>query len=337
MNEVSTDNGSIPEFPDADMIDDRPLERHMNEQFINPITPAFQSSRQQLIFANDLKAAVAHRYRVIELPQRAPEYDHTIKEARRDQEEHVVNLITAMYNLTDVAETPDSRDYMLFQRGSADYAPECDVEAACRVLFEKLLDRCMNGFRGLMKDPSARIIRRVPRKYEADRNSSCATRIQNVVTALKKYKRICRDVLYDDEKMALFVHSPLVYCSSIRVIKDRNVQASDGEKVDTRDEASTVDQTTVSFHKPMPGSFSSVDGDTFQSSGWENNRNVTPHNNPYSMDNSPTFVNRGLNQLNQPIDSPGEKNVDYATLVGPVAISLGYELDICSGRWYKPS
>ncbi|KAF2645532.1 hypothetical protein P280DRAFT_545489 [Massarina eburnea CBS 473.64] len=164
---------------------------------------AFSYSRQ----SSTDRWQLAHEYRiqVYEPPQVDPKTDHTITQVSHDAERWVNALIRAIVNTNSVKDTSTSHALRMFLPGA--YDPLL-IEACARQIFTYLLDRCTHGFRGPVAFNKAL---RPARDLEPDRTASCEERITNVVEVLSWNKRVCKDVLFEDWKIRLFVNHPLSY------------------------------------------------------------------------------------------------------------------------------
>ncbi|KAF2241098.1 hypothetical protein BU26DRAFT_572322 [Trematosphaeria pertusa] len=170
----------------------------------------------QLVFRNS-EEALAYRRRVTMPSQLSPSTDPTIMDVFNHREAYVAEMIRAMYNLDGVRDKPEARERKLFDLGQPDATCGYEVEAACRVLFDTVIDRCCQGYRGATKDNKAG----TPRNYESDRDGNCTTRIQNVINCLRQWKAACRDILCDDYRCILLANHPLAY-AGCKVSYQRN-------------------------------------------------------------------------------------------------------------------
>ncbi|KAF2122316.1 hypothetical protein BDV96DRAFT_663356 [Lophiotrema nucula] len=183
-----------------------------------PVQPSHQQHYQLpapavvpgLLFSNDQDAAHTYRRRVTELPKLAHSHDLTIKAVEQNREQHIADMIAAIYDLSNVLDKPNGRECKMFANNPSltEFVEPYIIEAACRSVFDLLLDRCYNGFRGQMKDNHAR---RPASGREADRDAFCSTRLYNVVEVLRTSKCACRDILYEDYKITLLVNHPLYF------------------------------------------------------------------------------------------------------------------------------
>ncbi|KAF2268726.1 hypothetical protein CC78DRAFT_540573 [Lojkania enalia] len=173
-----------------------------------------------LAFVNDQHGARQYRRRTTMLPQIHPQSDATIPEVKRRREMIVKVMVQAVWNLRGVHDKPDSRETKMFTFGGTDAADPQHVEAACRSVFDFLLDRVEIGFRGGHKDNKAI---RPAKDVEVDRDGNCLTRIRNVIRAIQLSKCTCRDILYEDYKVMLLVNHPLSYLKTKHTVRKNNV------------------------------------------------------------------------------------------------------------------
>jgi len=146
-----------------------------------------------------------YRRKVHEPPQVNPHDDPTIAEVEQNAELWVSELVTAMANTESVKDTETSHARRMFL---SDNLNPLLIEATSREIFTSLIDRCKYGFRG----PTSFNKALKPHKdSESDKTALCRERMENVVDVLAVNKRVCKDVLYEDWKIRLFVNHPLAY------------------------------------------------------------------------------------------------------------------------------
>ncbi|KAF2180085.1 hypothetical protein K469DRAFT_693547 [Zopfia rhizophila CBS 207.26] len=178
-----------------------------------------------LAFMNHQNAAYAYRYKVTKHPHVDPNSDITIAEVERDRELYISQLFQAMINLDGIHDTENSRERKLFRLGTPGAASGYKIEATCRAIFDALIDRCVNGFRGTIKENKTL---KPEQGLEADRDCNCFTRMQYVLDALWASKCTCRDVLNEDSKIILLVNHPLHYQKTKRRNQLNNVTRARG-------------------------------------------------------------------------------------------------------------
>jgi hypothetical protein len=146
-----------------------------------------------------------YRRRVHQPPHIDARDDPTIAELEHDAELWVSELITAISNIENVKDTEVSHARRMF---FPENLSPLVIEATSREIFTALMDRCKHGFRG----PTSFNKALKPHKdSEADKLALCRERMENVVDVLAVNKRVCKDVLYEDWKIRLFVNHPLAY------------------------------------------------------------------------------------------------------------------------------
>ncbi|KAF2626759.1 hypothetical protein BU25DRAFT_459038 [Macroventuria anomochaeta] len=163
-----------------------------------------QGGPTRLAWANDLTGATAYRSRVTRPPKQLGTSDPTIARVKARQETYIYEMVQAMFKVDTVKDNPTFEGVFWFTRGHKNVVSAYDVEAACRVLFKAVLDRCEIGHRGL--DREDRLYKKYPEKI--DLNGSCEARINNVITALCEWKSICKDVLTSDAKIGQLANAP---------------------------------------------------------------------------------------------------------------------------------
>ncbi|ORY18368.1 hypothetical protein BCR34DRAFT_582997 [Clohesyomyces aquaticus] len=101
-----------------------------------------------------------------------------------------------------------------------------DTEAACRPIFEYLMERCTVGTRGA---GNFRISRKSLAAQLEDDNGTCQVRMENVIQALRKSKCVCRDIIEDDLKIIRLVHMPARYLKAVgKCSASRTLFANEG-------------------------------------------------------------------------------------------------------------
>ncbi|KAF2703661.1 hypothetical protein K504DRAFT_495464 [Pleomassaria siparia CBS 279.74] len=161
--------------------------------------PAQAQGNEQLHFGDDWEQGIRYRYRTIRAPELLVSEDKTLTDVLQRAEHWVKLLYLAMTNMEDINDNPNSRDVKIFSSSSLDKKA---VEATCRLVFTSLIHRCIVGFCG--SD-----IRNV--SHRVDQRLTCMNRLLAVISALHNDKKVCRDVLLEDSKIAQFVHQPVSY------------------------------------------------------------------------------------------------------------------------------
>lgn len=173
-----------------------------------------QQGRPVLVFSDHPSAAIHYRRRVTVRPDKDPLTDPTIVQVRNAKEQYISEMVQAVFNLDErVKDRPNSRERYMFDAANRYAVTGYEVEAACRFLFDTIIDRCVNGYRGPYKENK---IRQGNYAYKVDRDGDCLSRITNVITALWEWKSAGRDILYEDFKCIQFANAPLYYASTKR-------------------------------------------------------------------------------------------------------------------------
>lgn len=163
--------------------------------------------------AGTYAASMAPRYQASKRPIKNPLEDATIQEVVRDHQQYADALYDAINNTTNVEDKPKSFEVKLVQDTSDTGVSESRKRAACAAIMVALINRCVLGYCGL------------PRKDKAkndDNNLNCSQRINAVISALRVAKTVCRDVFYDDSRIALLVHQPFASVKDKKTIKLTN-------------------------------------------------------------------------------------------------------------------
>ncbi|KAF1966126.1 hypothetical protein BU23DRAFT_603713 [Bimuria novae-zelandiae CBS 107.79] len=148
-------------------------------------------------FEDGWARALTYRYRPLEEASPTNRADNTVKEVIQQAEDWIKILFEAMCNVQNVYNKPTSIELNMFKSTQLDKKA---VEAACRSILITLLHRCVIGFCGLRTSAYA---------TREDKRLTCKDRLLAVVNALKFDKRICKDVMTEDSKVAFLVHAPL--------------------------------------------------------------------------------------------------------------------------------
>jgi hypothetical protein len=175
-----------------------------------------------LQWANNPHGALNRRHRPKRRPHLLPEKDDTIDRVAAHKEEIVVDMIQAIYSLRTAHDKTDAERRTLFLFGGPDSIPPVDVEATCRYLFDQVLFQCRYGFNGHQNvDQFREGLSSKPK--QADRESNCAKRIVDVITALRDWKSICKDVVCSDKKVRNLANAPL----TARRLKGDSMRSND--------------------------------------------------------------------------------------------------------------
>jgi hypothetical protein len=174
------------------------------------------SGSRQLAFANGHDAATNWLNQTSRVPDVDPTTDATILDVELHRAAWINDMIDAVY---DLAICKDSKGMkMHFVSTSASYFPNLHVEAACQVLFDKLIERCRTGFGRLPRYDETRDCGCPPE----DKSDNCFNRATNVVTALRTWKSICKGMIDDDTKKWQLVNAPLKTMGKKRIQRHNN-------------------------------------------------------------------------------------------------------------------
>lgn len=183
----------------------------------------------RLKWTNDPKGAITHRHRPKTAPHLDPRTDATIKAVLSHREDHVTDMIQAMYSLDTALDRADFSGRTLFDRHHKDAAKLADVEAACQLLFQQILDQCVYGWFG--HELQDRLQDKLSdRPLDVDKTCTCQQRMDNVILTLRDWKSVCRDVLYSDEKIMLLANAPATTCRDKRTHQRSNNTKREAKK-----------------------------------------------------------------------------------------------------------
>lgn len=157
----------------------------------------------QLVWENDHSGALLYRRRVTQPAKFTRPDDTTIDQVIANREHFVSEMVQAVYNMEDIHDNLTFRAAAMFVIGSTNQVSGHDVEAACRLLFDIIIDRCENGYRG-----PASIDRNLQKGDRIDRDGTCEARMQNVITALRDWKSVCKEILSSDAKIEHLANAP---------------------------------------------------------------------------------------------------------------------------------
>ena len=168
-----------------------------------------------LIFANNNQAARQWRRRSRYQPYIAPKDDPTIVIVTGQQEHYIAQMMQAMYNQDVILDNPGFAGRKLFTRGATGAFTAPDIEAACRCLFEKILDQCNYGYCGTERSPLVK---------PEDMALNCEQRVKKVIQVLHDWKCICKEIFLEDKKMEALANGPMGVHESKAQNKRNNLQ-----------------------------------------------------------------------------------------------------------------
>ncbi|KAL1597945.1 hypothetical protein SLS60_008433 [Paraconiothyrium brasiliense] len=149
--------------------------------------------------------AVLFRYRVTQPPALDPLTDNTIQAVLAKEDEWVKNLMRACLNMDDINDGEKSKNLKKFKESlgltdaasTFNFVSHYGLESVCRILFYHVVDRCVNGFRGFGLEDRTRPGNFRKPVIEADKNLTCAERMNNVVHTLTYWKNSCHDIIFE--------------------------------------------------------------------------------------------------------------------------------------------
>lgn len=136
-------------------------------------------------------------------PPMPPHQDPTISFVDLNRAHFVQELVDAVYDLRLCVDGPKMQNHFLPHGNS--YFSNLEVEAACHVLLDRLIELCRTGFRGLRKF-NMHTLKRCP---DADKTANCFTRYKHISNALRTWKSICKGMIEEDAKKWQLVNAPL--------------------------------------------------------------------------------------------------------------------------------
>ncbi|KAF1839406.1 hypothetical protein BDW02DRAFT_611421 [Decorospora gaudefroyi] len=169
-----------------------------------------------LVFGQNPQSAYAWRHRSGKDPHTHPAQDGTISLVMARQEEYIAEMMQAMFSLEDARDHAKFNGRVLFHRAGAGSVSVPDVEAACRCLFQKILDQCHFGFSHGAKDHATR----------ADIELTCEERFAEIINGLHDWKCICKDIFLSDDKMEDLANGPIAYYDT----KKASLRNNDGKR-----------------------------------------------------------------------------------------------------------
>jgi hypothetical protein len=125
-------------------------------------------------------------------------------------------ICNAILNVSQVIDNENSTEVKLIQAitsdGNKDYDLE-EVDSTARHILIALIHRCIVGSREFRARKKAK---------QEDLISNCLTRVQDVIATLWLAKTVCRDVLVEEEKIALLVNQPKTMLDTKKGYKKAN-------------------------------------------------------------------------------------------------------------------
>ncbi|KAI4677086.1 uncharacterized protein J4E88_006893 [Alternaria novae-zelandiae] len=146
-------------------------------------------------------------------PWRDPATDPTIEMVERDRDRNVERIYNAMVSGDHARDNPKSTAR---KRWIEEPHYQSDlVEAYAHKVFDCLLEQVRKGFRGWQQNDYVNDERK---GEDEDKDTDCAGRLDNIVTALAQEKCICENVMCSAWQIRMFVNAPKAYSKR----KDQN-------------------------------------------------------------------------------------------------------------------
>jgi hypothetical protein len=193
-----------------------------------------------MVFVRNEQAALAHRHAVKVLPRKDPATDRTIPEVAREAEERVQDLMQAFFTVdnTIILDNKTAKPIPLCTLGSASAFPAEDVEATCRVVFQKMMVQCQRGYTGYptqdrLRDGQKGVM--VSAMKPVDKDGSCRERFNAIRTTLRDWKSVCAAIMYSDDAILGLVNAPAtISVDKLREQKTNDRKAKNKKESDQR-------------------------------------------------------------------------------------------------------
>jgi hypothetical protein len=148
-------------------------------------------------------------------PHVDPDTDATINAVDANRQAWVEAMIDAVYDLQHCQDSAQMKAHFTPTHKSC--FQDIEVEAACHVLADALVEHCRLGFRGLDK---FNVLNNTVARNPVDETTNCYDRANNILTALRTWKSICKGIVEEADKKWQLVNAPL------STIKKKNTEAS---------------------------------------------------------------------------------------------------------------
>jgi hypothetical protein len=136
-------------------------------------------------------------------PYVQPADDTTITTVEQNRNGWVNAMVDAVYDINNCNDGDSMKKH--FRPTHASYFQNLQVEAACQVLFDILIEQCRTGFRRLSRYDETK----EKTCHPDDKAANCVDRAGNVVAALRMWKSICKGMIEEDTKKWQLVNAPL--------------------------------------------------------------------------------------------------------------------------------
>jgi hypothetical protein len=201
----------------------------------------FQGNRPaQLIFGNNPQDAFAYRHAVKVLPRKDPTTDRTIPELAGEVEERVKDLMQAFFTVdnTIIPDNETAKTIPLCTLRSVSAFPAKDVEATCRIVFQKMMVPCQHGYTGYPTQDRLRDWQKgvmVSAMKPVDKDGSCRERFNAIRTTLRDWKSVCVAIMYSDDAILGLVNAPAtISVDKLREQKTNDRKAKNKKESDQR-------------------------------------------------------------------------------------------------------
>ncbi|KAH7333796.1 hypothetical protein BKA66DRAFT_615184 [Pyrenochaeta sp. MPI-SDFR-AT-0127] len=172
----------------------------------------FNHNGQYQLAFSDATAAVAWHQTVTQGPQVDPNADHTIAAVQLRRVDYIATMVEAVYDRSVCQEKHGSRILNIFIQGKESYISPLEIEAACHMLFDLVIQRCRIGFQGQSKFNLLVGKGKDSMDGHVDCTANCYRRITNVIQALREWKSICREMIQEEPKARRLVNAPMKLC-----------------------------------------------------------------------------------------------------------------------------
>ncbi|KAH8728562.1 hypothetical protein GQ44DRAFT_724035 [Phaeosphaeriaceae sp. PMI808] len=211
-----------------------------------------------LLFTNDFAAVDMYRRRFKSSPTLDPTTDDTIPVVIANKENHVADMIQAVYDTTNCQDNPNYEGIEYSTRGHPNSYQPKEVEATCWTLFQAVIERCQSGFRGhndhnrLAPSRRGKLAKQVQNE---DVLGSCQQRIRNVILALREWKSVCVEVVTSDDKVLNLANSPATHRRdklTQKIANRRKAETNVQRKKDAKDAKAMKDAAVTETPPSFP-------------------------------------------------------------------------------------
>jgi hypothetical protein len=162
------------------------------ELVVAPSPLAYEQSKP----GDEWEHGLTKRYKVTRRPNIYPPADGSIQKVIQDAANCVQIISNAIKNVNNVIDKPNSREVSLV---CGNTFTDHDIDSVSMHIMTALVHRCVVGYCGTAKEEAK----------GDDMGLNCLERLNQIVRTLTYAKSVCRDVLYEDCKIALLAHQPI--------------------------------------------------------------------------------------------------------------------------------